>query len=82
MINDYVLDYKSRGLEPDYHVILRNSCFWVYFWDIMFCVFHAIISESSAVFYSYYVGDMIKFIRDKDAPYTQGIKVIAIFISA
>lgn len=48
----------------------------------MFCALHALVSECSAVFYSYYVGDMIKFIRDENAPYTDGVKVIGIFFCA
>ena len=56
IMQDYVDEYKKKGLKPDYYIILRNSCFWAFFSEIKFCVLHATLSESFAVFYSYFVG--------------------------
>ena len=50
--------------------------------DIIFLASHAFVAESAAVFYSYYIGEMILFIKDKDASYTTGIRVLAVFGSA
>ena len=36
--------------------------------QIVFCVVLAVLSESSAVFYSYFISYMIRYIKDEDAP--------------
>lgn len=56
IMQQYVSDYEKKGLKPDYYIILRNSCFWAFLPETKFCVFHALVSESFAVFYSYFVG--------------------------
>ena len=74
--------YEARGLVPDYDKILRRALFMTFIYDIIFLASHAFVAESAAVFYSYYIGEMILFIKDKDASYTTGIRVLAVFGSA
>ena len=73
---------KSKGEEPDYYIILRNSIVMQFIPDILFCVLHCFFAEGCAIFYSYYIGDMIRFIKDPDSPVYEGAKLVGIFISA
>ena len=67
--------------KPDYHIVLRNTIFMCFLPQIFFCFLHALISEGAAVFYSFYIGNMIKFVKDPDAPWSEGVKTICIFVS-
>lgn len=73
---------KSKGQEPDYYKILRNSLLALFKKDILFSVVHAFISESLAVFYSYYIIDMIKYIKNPESSLADGAKVVGLFIFA
>lgn len=74
--------YKNSGKDLDYYVILQKSILWAYLPEIGFCVTLAVISESSAVFYSYFISYMIRYIKDEEAPIEEGIKYVAIFFLA
>ena len=65
--------------KVDYYKVLRNSCFWAFTSEIRFCVIHATISESCGVFYSFYIGSMIKFIKSDDSDISYGVQLVSIF---
>ena len=46
------------------------------------CVLTAMFSESMAVFYSYFIGYMIRFVQNEDQPVEQGVYLIIAFSSA
>ena len=71
----------SAESDPDYYVILRNAIVWTFLPDIAFTVAHAFFSEGFALFYSYFIIDIIRYIKDPDAPMNQGVTLIVIFIS-
>lgn len=79
---------KQKKNYPDkkvnYYIVLRNSSFWLCLPEIKFCCVHAFFSESAGVFYSYFVGIMIRYIKDdsEDSNLTYGIQLIAIFFFA
>ena len=69
-------------MKPDYYIVLRNSCFWALLPEIRFCSSHAVISECCAVFYSYFIGNMISYVKDEDATMKDGIQLATTFFFA
>ena len=50
----------------------------VFYW----CVFLIIIGEGLGIFYSFYIGRMIDFIRNPELHYAEGIMHVTLFFSA
>ena len=55
--------YKDRGEKPDYYIILRNSLMGLYWVDVLFATIYTLFSECGAVYYNYFIGDLIRFIK-------------------
>ena len=62
MIDIEVAKSHKRGVKPNYYRILLKSLFWLYYNDFLFGIFVAFVGESASVFYSYFIGDIIKFL--------------------
>lgn len=73
---------EKQGKTPDFYYILRNAIFKTYIWDIVFCTFYIAVAEIVSVFYSYFIGNLIRFIRNPDAPVTEGVYLTVVFIVA
>jgi len=65
--------------DDDVYFVLRNSLIQCYWKNILHSFITAIISECSGVFYTYYVGDMIVYIRDPLSTWQDGVKIVFIF---
>lgn len=48
----------------------------------MFHAVHCIISETLAIFYSFFVGNLINYLLDPKAPQSQGLIYVAIFFTS
>lgn len=79
MFNKKVEEYEKKNLKPDYYVILRNCCFLALFWDLAFTTLLTFIAESLAVFYSYYIGQMLNYINSPNPSINGGIEVVFVF---
>lgn len=76
---------KSQGKKPDYYIIIRNNIIWLYFPDFIANILLTIVGESFAVFYTYQVQELIKFIKepidtlDPQGQTWRGVQIIIIF---
>jgi hypothetical protein len=61
---------------------MRNSILRLFFWDIIISTICAILGESFGVFYSYFISYMIRFLKNQEAPTSDGIKYLLIFFFA
>lgn len=75
-----VKKYEKKGEDIDYYYVLRNACFWAFFPEFVFCVSGAVLSETFGVFYSYFIGFMIRYIKDEEeTSKLEGLKLVGIF---
>ena len=71
---------EKSGTKVDYYYVLRNATFWAFLPEILFCVTTAILSETCGVFYSYFIGFMIRYIKDEEqTSKLEGLKLVGIF---
>ncbi len=75
-----MIDEGSKVENPDYYKIMRNSLVKLYFKDIAFTFMITIIAEFSAVYYTFLIGGLIRFIKADNTSTSEGIKLIAVFI--
>lgn len=74
--------YTSRNLKPDYYTILKYSILKTFKWDILFCIVFSILSEATGVFYSYFIGEIIRYLKDpEETSKTKGAIMVVIFIT-
>lgn len=66
----------------DYYKIVRNSIMKTFVGPFMVATILNMVAEIIAVFYTFFIGEIIKFILDKEAPYTKGIWLVVIFAVA
>lgn len=66
----------------DWHKVLTRALKKTLWFEMLKCAFLAFISESIAVFYSFFTGVMIRYIQDPDAPTSTGILYVVIFFLA
>ena len=59
---------------------MRNSLVKLYFKDIMFTFFMTILAEFSAVYYTYMVGDLIRYIKSDSQDMKEGVILVSTFI--
>ena len=71
---------KNRDSEVNYYTLMRNSLVKLYFKDITFTFFMTILAEFSAVYYTYMVGDLIRFIKSDSQDMKKGIMLVSTFI--
>jgi len=87
LMQDKVDAYNKRGVKPDWYIILRNSLVQLYFKDALFSFIITILSEGCSVFYSFWIKDLIAFVKsepttleEKDSETWQGLRLVSIFI--
>ena len=64
----------------NYYTLMRNSLIRLFIKDIMFTFVMTIIAEFSAVYYTYMVGDLIRFIKSDSSELTTGLILVSTFI--
>ena len=85
MIKKSVINDKLNGNHSDFYKIIRNNLVKLYLPDLLANIILTIIGESFAVYYTYQVQELIKFIKepvDDKNPEGQnwrGVQVIVIF---
>ena len=62
------------------YTLMRNSLVKLYFKDIMFTFFMTILAEFSAVYYTYMVGDLIRYIKSDSQDMKEGVILVSTFI--
>jgi hypothetical protein len=62
--------------------VLIKSILQTLKWDIIKCTFICLIGESISLFYSYFIGQLLTFIQDKDAETMEGVKLVSLFVGA
>lgn len=75
--------YKDQGKPPNYYQILKSALIKQNLKWILFCGFVAFLSESFAVYYSYQVGGLIRYIKRGDDPNStvqEGLLLVAQFV--
>ena len=76
---------KAKGRQPDYYKIIRNNLVRLYFADLIANIILTIVGESCAVYYTYQVQELIRFIKepvdtvDPEGQTWRGARVIVIF---
>lgn len=61
--------------------MVRSSLFWTFKWDAIKCATFTIIGECTGIYSCYFISYLINFLRDKEAPVSQGVYLLAIFLS-
>ena len=85
MIKESVAAEKNKGKTPDYYRIVRNNLVRLYLPDVIGNILLTIIGESFAVYYTYQIQELIKFIKepvdtvDPEGQTWRGVRVIATF---
>ena len=63
----------------DWYKVTRATFFTTFFWDILAPVVVSTVGETISVFYSWYIGQIINFLRDPDSKIQDGLVMTAIF---
>ena len=82
IVSDYEAECKAKGEEPDYSSVLRSAVISVIWKDGLFCVVNCLSADLLAIFYSWYITFMIRYIKDPNRETSEGLKMIFIFIAA
>ena len=73
---------REKGRPVDFYKIMKIALVKTQWREFMVCVFTATLSEGVAVFYSYFTGEMIKYISNPLSTASEGALYVIIFISA
>ena len=68
LVDSAVKEYKARGEKPNYYQILKIALVKLYKYDIIYAILMSIVAECIVIFYSFYIGEIIRFLNDPDAP--------------
>ena len=75
--------YDKKKMTPrDWYVVTRATFFGTFFWDIAAPVAVTCVGETLAVFYSWYIGQIINFLKDPESQRKDGLIMAAVFALA
>ena len=74
--------YTDRGEEIDHVAVLKGTIWEMLKWDCYFNIANCVTGELIALFYSYYVSVMIRYINSPEREMTKALELVAIFFTA
>lgn len=75
----YRSELEKQGEKKNPRRAIVKGMFWTYPKEYIICLFIALLAESCAIGYSFYIGQIIKTVEDKDASVQDGIITVAIW---
>ena len=66
--------------QPEMSVMVRMALFKTFKWDFITCASFTIVGECTGIFSCYFISFLIKYLRNEEAPYTEGVYLIIIFM--
>ena len=73
---------RKKMTAQDWYKVTRATFIATFIWDILAPVALTCVGETVAVFYSWYIGQIIAFLRDPEAERKDGLVMAAIFAAA
>ena len=68
--------------QQEMYLIVRTALLRTFKWEFIFTSAFNVVGECTGFFSCYFISKLIKFLRDENAPNTEGIYLIIIFMIA